>query len=343
MSLPDSNFLSAPLWLVTTLHVVTLSLHLLAMNFLFGGILIVLRAGSAGRWQDPAVKKLMRMFPTAMAATVTLGIAPLLFLQLVFPRQVYSAAIVSGWLWLMVIPVVIAAYYSLHRASLKADEATAAKRTSLLLALLGMLYVSLVFSSVFSMAERPGLIHSLYAHDQSGFLLNPEAGDYFLRWLHMILGAATVGGFFAGIIGKDDPAAYASGRSLYLWGMVSASLAGIGYLIVLRPFLPVYMHTPGIGALSVAIILSLGSLHMFFVKKFLPSGLMLFASLIGMVTARHYVRLVKLQGQFNPSSLRVATQWSPLILFLICFVIMIAALVYLLRLFFSTGRTEAQE
>ena len=108
MNLPDSNFLSAPLWLVTTLHVVTLSLHFLAMNFLFGGILIVLRAGSAGRWQDPVVKKLVRLFPTAMAATVTLGIAPLLFLQLVFPRQVYSAAIVSGWLWLAVIPVVIA-------------------------------------------------------------------------------------------------------------------------------------------------------------------------------------------------------------------------------------------
>jgi hypothetical protein len=342
MNLPDSNFLSAPLWLVTVLHVITLSLHFLAMNFLFGGILIVLRAGSVNRWQDPVVKKLVRIFPTAMAATVTLGIAPLLFLQLVFPRQVYSAAIVSGWLWLAVIPVVIVTYYALHRASLKGDDATAAKRSSLLLALLGMLYVSLVFSSVFSMAERPGLIHGLYAHDQSGFLLNPEAGDYFLRWLHMILGAATVGGFFAGLIGKDHPEAFASGRSLYLWGMVSASVAGIGYLIVLKPLLPAYMHTPGIWTLTAAIILSLGSLHFFFVKKFLPSGLMLFLSLIGMVTARHYVRLVKLQGQFDPASWRVAPQWSPFILFLICFVLMLAVLIYMLRLFFTAKQTEAQ-
>jgi len=341
MNLPDSNFLSAPLWLVNVLHILTLTLHFLAMNFLFGGILVVLRAGSANRWSDPIVKKLLKILPSVMAATVTLGIAPLLFVQLVFPRQIYSAAIVSGWLWLAVIPAVIVTYYALYRASLSGEQATAIKRTSLLLALLGMLYVSLVYSSVFSMAERPNLIHSLYAGDQSGFLLNPEAGDYFLRWLHMMLGAATVGGFFVGWLGGDHPETYATAKKLFLWGMVLASGAGIGYLGVLSPFLRAFMHTPGIWALTVAIVLSLGSLHFFFVKKFLPSGLMLALSVGGMVTARHYVRLVKLQGQFDPASWRVAPQWSPFILFLICFVLALAVISYMLRLYFGAAKNGA--
>ncbi len=37
MSLPDYNFLPGPLWLITVLHVLTLGLHLIAMNFVLGG------------------------------------------------------------------------------------------------------------------------------------------------------------------------------------------------------------------------------------------------------------------------------------------------------------------
>ncbi len=44
MNLPDYQFLSAPLWLITVLHVLTLTLHFVAMNFLFGGVIITLYA-----------------------------------------------------------------------------------------------------------------------------------------------------------------------------------------------------------------------------------------------------------------------------------------------------------
>ena len=138
-----------------------------------------------------------------MAATVTLGVAPLLFLQVVYPRQTYAAAITSGWFWLNVITAVIIAYYALYRASLKGERTGKISLPVLGLALLGLIYVSLVYSSVFSMAERPGLIHDLYAKDQSGLAWNNAPGDYILRWLHMILGAVTVGGFFVGMLGRN--------------------------------------------------------------------------------------------------------------------------------------------
>jgi hypothetical protein len=337
MNLPDSQFLSAPLWLVTVLQLLTLTLHFVAMNFLLGGVIIVFHAGIRKRWNDPTLLKFVRLFPAAMAATVTLGVAPLLFLQLVYPRQVYSAAIVSGWFWLNVITAVIIAYYALYRVSLKVEKSGQVSLPTLLLALFGLLYVSFIYSSVFSMAEQPKLIHSLYAQNQSGLIVNPALGDYLLRWLHMILGAVTVGGFFVGLLGRDEPATYQTGKQYFVFGMVLASLAGMAYLLSLLPILAAFMRTPAIWALTVAVLLSLGALHFFFKKNFCASGTMLFFSMLGMVYARHTVRLLKLAGQFDPVSWRIAPQWGPFLMFLVCFVVALVVVAYMLRLFFRTS------
>ena len=227
MNLPDYEFLSEPLWLVTVLHLVTLTLHLVAMNFLLGGVIIVLYAAIRRQWDDPTLVKYARLFPSATAATVTLGVAPLLFLQLVYPRQVYAAAVVSGWFWMGVIAAVIVAYYALYRASFKAQATGGVSKVAVSLALFALLYVSLVYSSVFSMAERPDQIHALYARDQSGLVWNPATGDYLMRWLHMVLGAVTVGGFFVGLIGRDHPGAFATGKTFFIGGMALAAVTGM--------------------------------------------------------------------------------------------------------------------
>ncbi len=325
MNLPDSQFLAAPLWLLNALHLLTLTLHFVAMNFLVGGILIAIHAGLRKRWDDPTLQKFARMFPAAMAATITLGVAPLLFLQLIYPRQVYAAAIVSGWFWLNVITVVIIAYYALYRAAGKWSV------SALILALAGLVYVSLTYSSVFSMAERPDLIRQLYGREQAGTIWNPEAGDWVLRWLHMILGAVTVGGFFVGMLGRNDPATYQLGKQYFLVGMILAALAGMAYLLSLQPILAAFMKTPAIWVLTVAVLLSLGSLHFFFQKNFWAAGTMLFISMLGMVYTRHTVRLLKLAGEFDPARWRVAPQWGPFGMFLICFVIALAVVGWMLR------------
>lgn len=341
MNLPDYQFLSAPLWLVTMLHVLTLSLHFAAMNFLLGGVIVLLWAAIRNKWDEPVVAKFVRLLPSAMAATISLGVAPLLFLQLVYPKQVYAASIVSGWFWLMVIPAAIITYYALYRAAFRAEGAGRVSQLALLLALAGLLYISLVYSSVFSMAEKPGLTRSLYAAKHSGLVWNPAVGDYALRWLHMVLGAATVGGFFVGLLGRNQPAVFATGRSFFVIGMVLASLAGVAYLISLDQHLRPFMRTPAIWALTVGAVLSLGALHFFFKKKFWPSALMLFVSMLTMVYARHTVRLLKLQGAYDPASLPVVPQWSPFILFLVCFVVMLAMLLYMFRLFFRAPKPQS--
>ncbi|MGA2603241.1 MAG: hypothetical protein ABSG14_03345 [Verrucomicrobiia bacterium] len=316
----------------------TLMLHFAAMNFLFGGLIIVIHAGLRKRWDDPTLLKFVRLFPAAMAATVTLGVAPLLFLQMTYPRPVYAAAIVSGWFWLGVIGAVIVAYYALYWSALRGERTGKVCLSGLLLALAGVVYVSFVYSSVFSMAERPALIQQLYAQDQSGRVLNPATGDYLLRWLHMVLGAVTVGGFFVGMLGRNEPVAYKTGKAYFVGGMALASVAGIAYLMSLQPILARLMQTRASWVLLVAILLSLGSLHFFFKKNFCASGTMLLVSMLGMVYTRHIVRLLRLGDQFRPDAYRIAPQWGPFALFLVCFVIMLALVAYMLRLFFGAKR-----
>jgi len=334
MNLPDYNFLPAPLWLITALHIVTLTLHFVAMNFVFGGLVAVLFGKLNNRWEHPAVQRMIRLFPSAMAATVTLGVAPLLFLQLAYHRQAYSAAIVSGWFWLFIAVAVIISYYFLYGASF--GKASGGRKGWYLgIALAGMAYVSFIYSSVFSLAERPELYHEVYASIQSGLALNPDVGSYIFRWLHMITGAITVGGFLFGWISRDHDDAYRVGKAFFLWGMAAAALFGFVYLVTLGDDLLAFMRTPAIWILTLGIILSAGSLHFYFKKRFAPATVMVFVSMITMVISRHYVRLIRLQEHFELSTLPVRPQWGIFIIFLIFFVIAIALVWYMMKLFFA--------
>ncbi len=341
MNLPDYAFLSAPLWLVTLLHWVTLTLHFICMNFLVGGIIMVLFGGFGDRWNNPTVMKFVKLFPSAMAATVSFGVAPLLFVQLVYPNQVYSASIISGWLWLMIVVVLIAAYYFLYGSAFAKESARSRIGTYLSIALMGFVYVSFVYSSVFSLAERPDLYQLLYSGDQSGLVVSPDIGTYIFRWLHMIAGAIIVGAFFVGWIGRDDEVAYGVGKRFYLYGMIVGMLLGLAYLFTLGDYLVALMRHPAILLLLVGIVLSLASLHFFFKKKFLPAGFMVAVSLISMVIVRHSLRLILLNDFFDPSAIPIRPQWSIFIVFLIVFVVALALIWYMLKLFFAGAEKKA--
>jgi hypothetical protein len=341
VNLPDYNFLPAPLWLITLLHFVTLTLHFAAMNFMVGGVVVILFGRFHGGWENTLVKKFIRLLPSAMAATITFGVAPLLFVQLVYPKQIYSAAIVSGWFWMLIVVVAIIVYYCLYAASFSVERSTRRTGLYLSLALLGFVYISYMYSSVFSLAEKPEMYRLLYAGTQSGWLLNTDVGSYFFRWLHMIVGAITVGSFFIGWLGRKDPAAVAISKPFFLWGMIAAMVVGLVYLFTLDEIMLPFMRSPAVWILLGAIVFSLGSLHFYYRQRYVISGVLLLLSLLGMVVIRHYVRLLHLEGVYDPASYAVKPQWSVFAIFVVCFVIAIGTIWYMLRLYFAGQKRAA--
>ncbi|MDF1563338.1 MAG: hypothetical protein P1V51_09850 [Deltaproteobacteria bacterium] len=336
MNLPTHDFLSAPLWLLTTLHILTLTLHFVAMNFVLGGVAIMIWGKWTDRWENPVVQTFVKAFPSVMAATVTLGVAPLLFAQLVYGQVIYSAAVTSAWFFLAIVPVVILGYYSFYGAALF-DLSGERKSRLLVVALTCLVYVSLVYVTVFAMAESPEKMAAAYANSPGGWVIYPVVGEWFFRWAHMFLGALTVGGYFVGLLGRENEEAFKIGKTFYLWGLIGASLAGLAYVGMLGDHLKPFMQSSGIWVLTVAVVLSLGSAHLFFKKKFVPSGALIFLSLLGMVITRHILRLVKLREVFDPASIRVDAQWSLAGLFILCFVIMLGLLFWMVKLFRTTG------
>ncbi len=185
-----------------------------------------------------------------MAATVTFGVAPLLFLQLTYAKPVYSAAIVSAWFWLDIIGAVIVGYYCLYASAFANTLKTNRLPIYLSVAAIMALYVALVYSTVFSMVEKPDVYEALYAANQSGLVVNTDIGHWLVRWIHMILGAFTVGAFFVGVIGKDDDAVFTMGKKFFLFGMIATMVIGFVYLFTLGEHLVAVMRSPVIWAVT---------------------------------------------------------------------------------------------
>jgi hypothetical protein len=335
VNLADYNSLPAPLWLITALHLLTLALHFTAMNFLAGGLLLIIVGPFRNRWEDPTVRRFIKALPTVMAATVTLGVAPLLFLQLVYGRQMYSSAIVSGWFWFGIVGVVIAVYYLLYAAALSQSADLRRRRIWLSVALMGIIYVSLTYTSVFTMAERPDLVKSLYARAQAGWLWNTHVTDYAFRWLHTMFGTVAVGGFFITLLAKDNPPALSVGRTSFLWGMGLAAALGLFYLISLVSDVAPFLHSVAVWTLVAGIGLAIGGVVLFLRGKMVGAGIHIFLSMLAMVANRHMLRSVRLRGHFDPSSLPVSPQWSPFLMFLVCFLLAVVVVVWMLRLYFG--------
>ena len=337
MYLPDYDFLPAPLWLLTALHVATLTVHLIGMNFLVGGTVVLLWGKFTDRRTNAVFRKFISLFPSIMATTVSFGVAPLLAVQLVYHQQIYSASIVSGWFWLMIIPAAILSYYLMYGNSFGKSHGKGC-RAYLGLSLAALLFISLVYSSVFSMAERPDLIRTLYAEDQSGLLINPEIGSWVFRWLHMLAGAIAVGGYFVSLIGRNDEQAFRAGRGFYIWGMVAALASGLLYLLTLGGYTVPFIQSAGFLVLMGGAVLSVVSLALFLKRWFLGASTTLFASFLAMVISRHYLRLTQLQEHFDPSSVSVRPQWTLCLIFLVCLLMAAGLMWYMTRLLVVSKR-----
>ena len=100
----DPNPLPAPYWVFQLLLFVTFFLHIVAMDLMVGGAVLALVA----RWRKGSLiqgsrlsSDLARKLPVLMPAVITLGIAPLLFVQVLYGQFLYTSSIILAWPWLL--------------------------------------------------------------------------------------------------------------------------------------------------------------------------------------------------------------------------------------------------
>ena len=58
-----------------------------------------------------------KKLPVLLPATITLGIAPLLFVQVLYGQYFYTSSIIVAWPWFLVLVLLTVAYYGFYYVS----------------------------------------------------------------------------------------------------------------------------------------------------------------------------------------------------------------------------------
>ncbi len=361
----DPNPLPAPYWVFKLLLLVTFYLHILAMNLMLGGAALALLArltSSRHPMRSRIFLDVAKKIPTLLAATITLGIAPLLFVQVIYGQYFYTSTILMAWPWFLVLVLLIAAYYGFYFVAHNGKRRPGAAGVVLFLSLALVLLIGFIYTNNFTLMQTPARWAARYFADPSGWNLNLADPTLIPRYLHFITAAVAVGGLLLVLLAlarwKHDPeyAAYIFrfGGKTFEYATMAQFLIGLWFLISLPRDLrmlfmgdnPIATAMFGVGVLGslAAIFLMSEALRRQNIRMgaFGVTGVTA-AVILCMSIMRDNLRDAYLKPYFHPSQFAVKTQWAVFPLFLGIFIGGVILWLVMLRrygLFTSTRPTE---
>ena len=352
---PDPLALPAPAWLLWILLLLTFFLHVIPMNLVLGGSIVGAIARVRGRRPDRRHEAelahiIVKAMPVLISATVTLGVAALLFLQVLYGRVFFVSAIVMGWWWLSVIGLLILTYYASYLLAMR-EASLGAAGTFLawvIAAVAGL--IALIYGNNMTLMLKPAELVTRYAAAGSGVQLNLLDPALFPRHLHMVLGAIAVSGLAIAVLGvvrrKKDAAfgewAIRYGAFFCTLATVVNIFAGLWWLAALpREVLLQFMGQDmrAIGELLAGILLTLtGAGHTVLAatgKRPVPmvtvGAVTLLAGIAMMLLTRDTIRRITLESAgFQPVNW-IAPQWGPIAIFAVLLVVAVGTVAWMTR------------
>lgn len=98
-----------------TLYVGTLVVHVLFMSYVLAGTAYLAVRGLFRHGADSPLSAVLRdWMPFMLSAAITAGIAPLLFVQILYPHRFYTANVLLFYRWGSIVPVLIVGFYMLY-------------------------------------------------------------------------------------------------------------------------------------------------------------------------------------------------------------------------------------
>jgi len=336
--IPAADAIPAAPWLFRVLLDATFAVHILFMNSVLGfTILGLVRSFRPG----PGLGQQAGLVPNLMALTVNIGVAPLLFLQVLYGQFLYVSSTLMGVYWFGLVLAVMGAYGLAYRQkyALHAGKGPGTLAWALMAVLL--LYATLVQTHNAVLLVRPDLWQG-YFDDPSGTLTAWGDRTLLPRWLHFVAASVAMGGIGLAMIGhrrtkhRDPHGAEltAEGLSWFGWATLAQVLIGVWWLMTLpRPIMLAFMGgDPAATALFVIGLAGAGAALAFAFKgRLMPAAGALVAVVAVMVPMRGVLRQLYLSGQFDPETLPVVAEPSTLAMFLGCFVLALVVVVWAAR------------
>jgi hypothetical protein len=361
----DPNPLPAPYWLFKLLLIVTFYLHILAMNFMLGGtvLAVIARFSSKGKdFRNRIFLDVAKKIPTFLAATITLGIAPLLFVQVVYGQYFYTSSILMAWPWFLVLVLLIAAYYGFYFVAYNGKRRPGPSGVVLLVSLALVLIIAFIYSNNVTLMQSPTHWAAKYFASPSGWSNNLSDPTLIPRYLHFVTAAIAVGGILLVLLAlarwKHDRE-YAGyifqfGGKAFMYATMTQFLVGIWFLVSLpRDMRMLYMgdnllatilFATGVLSAVAAIFLMSEALRKQNIRLAAYGVSSILAVVILCMTImRDILRDAYLEPYFHPHQFAVKTQWAVLPVFLVLFLSAVALWFVMLKrygLFTSTKPAE---
>lgn len=327
-----------PPWLFHVLLVFTFFVHMLFLNVTLGGTVMAALAqlasgGRPGDYRTVLASRLMAVNTYGISLTITTGIAPLLFVQVLYQQYFYTATILISWVWLFLLVFLMFGYYSAYLYKFKGTPTRGSGGTGwLLVAALLFLVIAMIHVAVNLIHSQPEKWAAL-AVDPWSILGDPA---YFPRFLHFVLASLGLSGLIiawwairqvaAGADRELNGRIAAYGWKWALWTTLILVVDGFVLMLVLpRPVLSGLMKggPATLGPLSLSILLGVGLIIMLARSKSpvekpgLVTGTL--ASMIltigVMAITRHQVRGLYLEPVTSQFELVAAPQWGNFLLF----------------------------
>jgi hypothetical protein len=333
--------LPSPVWLLRALLLLTFTLHILAMNFVLGGSILLAIARLRGDDDSMRLaKSLGAAMPTVAAAAITLGVAPLLFLQTLYGRLFFSSAVLIAWFWLAIVPMLIAGYYGTYWIAFR-QKKPGSQRFAVLSAVVALLFIAIAFvqSTNMTLMVRPDQFLPKFLENARGVQLNLGDPTFGGRYLHMLLGAIGVAGMFVALYGasklaNDPKHGEWAIRFGALWFVVATGanvLTGLWWLGTLpREVLLRFMGQDVLAslALAIGIVLGFALIGLMFIAPGHPrsagivktAASLLVATIVAMVLARDGVRTGMLAEARFTQTTWVEPHWGVIAIFLVLLV-----------------------
>ena len=311
------------------LLLLTFPLHLLAMNAMVGGLAIgVVQHFRGGDSRRRLAHRIAIILPLVIAFAVNFGVAPLLFLQVLYGHFVYTSSILMGLFWIAVVPILIVAYYGAYLYDFKFKGLGAAGKWLALAVLLLLFCIGYFFSNNMLLMSLPERFSEYFQH-RDGSLLVSGQSEFLPRYLHMMTGALAVGGLFVALLGRfraqaaPELAAHASAVGMKTFFFMTIVNVGVGtwYLTSLpKQQMLLFMGRDLAATICfiVALLLVIGVLVSSFRQQLMTTLIGTVVLVYLMSFLRSWLRTDMLADYFNLSQLQVAPQYSSMFLFLIC-------------------------
>jgi hypothetical protein len=345
----------APPGLLWALLQLVFLLHLVAMNVVLGGSVLALHWRFSRRAEGaPQRAALLAFFakalPVAVAAAVTLGVASLLFVQVLYGRLFFTSSILMAWFWLAIVPLVILAYSGAYLLAFRGEALGGRARG--VAGLVALLFATVAFVQVSNAtrALRPDTFLEAYRASGRGLTLNLADPTFWPRYLHVLLGAVAVAALGAALFGVlrrgQDPGlgAWAIRRGTTVFGVATAANVFVGMLFLLAQPKPVLIRLVGGDAwamtlLALGILLGIAAAGLALlalgakdaVRATWAQAGLLAATLVVMVLLRDQVRQLALRDAGFEHPAWVVTQWGPLAVFVVLLLGAVATIAWMAR------------